>query len=214
MAPSASEKHTVGDTKTSLVNSDHLGWLLCDGRSLLIYKYQFLYSVLGNTYGGNGTSYFNLPNPAGRVPGIVGSGVGLTTRNKGDLVGEERHTLTIPEMPTHNHGVSGGNNTATSTTGVTDSGHTHGYTAPSGSQDTSSYSGAGHVTVSAGSGGATTGIGNANISDPGHNHTIYTSGGSQPHNNMQPTLFVGNMFIYSGMPNTGISPLVTPGQIY
>jgi hypothetical protein len=31
-----------------------------------------------------------------------------------------------------------------------------------------------------------------------HQHTIGTTGGSNYHNNMQPTLFGGNMFIYSG----------------
>jgi microcystin-dependent protein len=31
-----------------------------------------------------------------------------------------------------------------------------------------------------------------------HQHSIATQGGDDPHNNMQPTLFIGNMFIYSG----------------
>jgi len=53
--------------------------------------------------------------------------------------------------------------------------------------------------------GATTGSSTTGISDSGHTHALVMSnqGGSNAHNNMQPTLFVGNMFIYCG--RTGAS---------
>ena len=175
-SPIAAEKPTVGDTKTSLVESDHLGWLKCDGRLLNVSDYYFLYQLIGNTYGGNSRT-FNLPNPAGQVIGIIGSGVGLTTRAYGASVGEETHVLTIPEMPTHNHN-------------ITDPGHNHTYTnqpntaSPAVSLTTMDV--ASNSSASQNTGNKTTGI------------TINNTGGSQAHNNMQPTLFVGNLFIFSG----------------
>lgn len=191
-SPMAAEKPSVGDTKTSLVEVDHLGWLKCDGRSLNVSEFYFLYQLIGNTYGGNSRT-FNLPNPAGQVIGIIGSGVGLTTRAYGASVGAETHTLTIPEMPTHNH--TGTTNTAT--TGVTDSGHAHSYTATNSSNEDRLV---GTSDVNNGTNAATTGTSSAVIVDPGHTHTFTTNntGGSLAHNNMQPTLFVGHLFIFCG----------------
>lgn len=58
----SSQKATVGDTKLSLVGADHLGWLICDGRTLNISDYYWLHQVIGTTYGsypsaGNGMNY-------------------------------------------------------------------------------------------------------------------------------------------------------------
>jgi microcystin-dependent protein len=78
------------------------GWLLCDGSSLSIYVYVNLYNAIGYTYGGSDPS-FNLPDIRGRVAVGTGSGAGLTTRNLGDMSGNETHVLTIPEMPSHSH---------------------------------------------------------------------------------------------------------------
>ncbi len=193
---SSSRKATVGDTKLSLVGVDHLGWLICDGRTLNQADYYWLYQVIGTTYGSNSSTTFNLPNPAGRVLGVIGSGAGLTTRGFGSNVGEETHVLSIAEMPTHNHP---GSSNLNSTTGVTDSGHAHSYIA---TNDTN-HDNATSLTNSAnnrGTYGSTTGTASAVIVDPSHTHTLVMSnqGGSNAHNNMQPTLFVGNMFIYCG----------------
>ncbi len=76
----AHQKPTVGDMKMSAVTEDHLGWLVCNGRSLNVADWRFLFNAIGYQFGGSGAT-FNLPNPAGRVLGSVGSGTGLTPRS-------------------------------------------------------------------------------------------------------------------------------------
>lgn len=192
----SSQKATVGDTKLSLVGADHLGWLICDGRTLNISDYYWLHQVIGTTYGSNSSTTFNLPNPAGRVLGVIGSGLGLTPRVAGSNVGAETHTLTIAEMPTHNHP---GSSNMNSNTGVTDSGHAHSYNVTN-VNNRSVHDLTTQTSANSGTSATTTGNSSANIVDPTHTHTLVMSnqGGSNAHNNMQPTLFVGNMFIFSG----------------
>ncbi|BAE82322.1 phage tail protein [Desulfitobacterium hafniense] len=43
-------------------------WLICDGRSLPTAQYEPLFSLLGNTYGGDGKTTFALPNLIGAEP--------------------------------------------------------------------------------------------------------------------------------------------------
>ena len=82
------------------------GWATCNGAMLPLAQNTALYSLLGVTYGGNGTSTFQLPNLSARAPGGTGTGPGLTQRVAGDTYGESSHTLTVPEMPAHNHTAS------------------------------------------------------------------------------------------------------------
>lgn len=77
------------------------GWYACDGQFLQINLNQALFSLLGTTFGGNGTTNFALPDLRGRCPVHVGQGLSL-----GQSMGEEAHVLTIPEMPTHVHYIS------------------------------------------------------------------------------------------------------------
>ncbi len=81
------------------------GWLLCDGAAVSRTSYPTLYSIIGTQYGaGDGYSTFNLPDMRGRVPVGGGSGTDLTARTLGEKMGEENHTLTVEEMPSHAHG--------------------------------------------------------------------------------------------------------------
>lgn len=75
------------------------GWLLCDGQSYLISTYRDLYNAIGTTYGGYGQS-FQVPDLRGRFP--VGKDTG-TFAALGGKGGEEKHTLTVAEMPAHQH---------------------------------------------------------------------------------------------------------------
>ncbi|MGO0063382.1 phage tail protein [Brevibacillus fluminis] len=80
------------------------GWALCNGQLLPIIQNQALFSILGNTYGGDGRTTFALPNLQGRVPVHWGSGSGGTIV-LGEAGGEMAHTLTTQEMPVHTHQV-------------------------------------------------------------------------------------------------------------
>jgi microcystin-dependent protein len=74
------------------------GWAACNGQLLPINQNQPLFSLLGTTYGGNGQTTFALPDLRGRVPLHVGTGHTL-----GQSGGEQAHTLSLSEMPTHTH---------------------------------------------------------------------------------------------------------------
>ncbi|ALW89041.1 phage tail protein [Deinococcus actinosclerus] len=76
------------------------GWALCNGQLLPINQNQALFSLLGTTYGGNGTTNFALPNLQGRMPIHAGTGY-----NQGQAGGEVNHTLTLTEIPQHTHTV-------------------------------------------------------------------------------------------------------------
>jgi len=74
------------------------GWALCNGQLLPINQNQALFSLLGTTYGGDGRVNFALPDLQARVPIHAGSGHTL-----GERGGEQAHTLSIAELPTHTH---------------------------------------------------------------------------------------------------------------
>jgi microcystin-dependent protein len=74
------------------------GWALCNGQLLPINQNQALFSLLGTTFGGDGRVNFALPDLRGRTPIHVGNGHTL-----GERAGEQAHTLSISEIPTHTH---------------------------------------------------------------------------------------------------------------
>lgn len=77
------------------------GWALCNGQLLPINQNQGLFSLLGTTFGGDGRVNFALPDLRSRVPIHVGSAHTL-----GERGGEQAHTLSIAELPTHTHVLS------------------------------------------------------------------------------------------------------------
>lgn len=79
----------------------------CNGQLLAIAQNTALFSLLGTTYGGNGTTTFALPNLLSRAPMHFGNGPGLTPRSLGETGGVETVTLSIAQMPSHNHQATG-----------------------------------------------------------------------------------------------------------
>ncbi len=77
------------------------GWALCNGQSLAIAQNQALFSLLGTTYGGNGTTTFSLPNLQSRTPVHPGDEVVL-----GQQAGSETVTLIASQVPQHVHTVN------------------------------------------------------------------------------------------------------------
>jgi microcystin-dependent protein len=74
------------------------GWAMCNGQLMPINQNQALFSLLGTTYGGDGRTNFGLPDLRGKVPIHMGNGFTL-----GEKGGEQAHTLSIAESPTHTH---------------------------------------------------------------------------------------------------------------
>ena len=133
------------------------GWALCNGQLLPINQNQALFSLLGTTFGGDGRVNFALPDNRGRTPIHVGSGHTL-----GERAGEQAHTLSIVELPTHTHVAMAAKVPATDSTPST------------------------AVVFSQSTGSQAYG-GPANLA-PVASNALSNVGGSQAHQNMQPFL--------------------------
>jgi len=209
---SSSTVVAVGDYKYSARTGDFDGWLLCDGRAVYRDAYPDLFSIIGTSFGsGNGTTTFNLPDSRGRVCGMTGAGAGLTPRTLGQAVGTETHTLQTSELPSHQHTgttATDGSHDHSASTGTTGS-HQHGvtdaYFSENGGLNQGWYgTGAASdndnhlytretITAFAGDHSHTVSVATAGS----HTHTFETNaeGGGAAHNIMQPTVFIGHLFI-------------------
>jgi microcystin-dependent protein len=179
----------IGDYKRRAVSySPGLGWLLCDGQAVSRSTYALLFNVIGETFGtGDGSTTFNLPNANGRVSVTAGTAAGLTNRFVGDVFGEERTTLSLNEIPVHGHTINHS--------------HSHNHTVPD-------VNPGGKTSV----GGPSIFGGNRDVYDSEETNTRTTStqslsysgnsgnaGGGQSHNNLQPSIVDGFLFIYAGV---------------
>ena len=135
------------------------GWALCNGQLLPINQNQGLFSLLGTTFGGDGRVNFGLPDMRARTPIHVGSGHSL-----GERGGEQAHSLSIAEMPTHTHVMNG-----YSTSNFAGNVSSPINTAFSTTNPAQLYSNPASLT----------------LINPA---TVASNGGSQPHQNMQPFL--------------------------
>ena len=97
----------MGEIRIMSFNFAPKDWAQCNGQQLPINQNQALFSLLGTTYGGNGQTTFALPNLQTRVPIHMGQGF-----TQGQAGGEQAHTLTLSEMPTHLHPMMGSSTNA------------------------------------------------------------------------------------------------------
>lgn len=83
-------------------------WAFCDGATISIAQNTALFSLIGTTYGGNGQTTFQLPDLRGRVAiGATNSAApGRSNYSLGQAGGSETITLTVNQMPAHNHVVN------------------------------------------------------------------------------------------------------------
>jgi microcystin-dependent protein len=75
----------------------------CQGQLINISQNSALFSLLGTTYGGNGTTNFGLPDFQGRLPICMGQGAGLSNYTIGQMAGTESVTLQTTQIPSHTH---------------------------------------------------------------------------------------------------------------
>ena len=94
------------------------GYLLCQGQILSISQNSALFSILGTTYGGNGTQTFALPDLRGRAPIGEGTGPGLSPVALGQAAGTQSVSILTTNLPSHSHSLNAqtGNASATAPT--------------------------------------------------------------------------------------------------
>ena len=105
----------LGEIRYVSFNFAPQGWALCDGQLLPINQNQALYDLIGTTYGGDGIHTFALPDMRGRVPIGTGQGTGLSNRVLGQQGGLESVSLTVKQMPKHQHSLRASTSSADST---------------------------------------------------------------------------------------------------
>jgi microcystin-dependent protein len=147
------------------------GWAFCNGQLLPINQNQALFSLLGTTYGGNGTTNFALPDLQGRAAVHPGAGVIL-----GEKSGAATHTLSVAELPAHDHALRASSDLAASTSA---SGNVLGKKGRFGKD----------IYVPAATGNAVA----------LRNDAVSSVGGAQGHTNMQPYLALGFVIALQGI---------------
>jgi microcystin-dependent protein len=92
----------VGEIRMFAGNFAPAGWMFCEGQLLPISENETLFTLIGTTYGGDGESTFALPDLRGRIPVHQGNGFILA-----ETGGAEEITLTVAQIPAHNHAAVG-----------------------------------------------------------------------------------------------------------
>jgi microcystin-dependent protein len=93
----------VGEIRAFAFDYDIADWLPCDGRLLNINSYQILFSLISNTYGGDGVYNFALPDLRNRT--IIGTGQGpnMINRTLAERGGADDVTLSLDQVGGHSH---------------------------------------------------------------------------------------------------------------
>lgn len=163
----------TGEIRMFAGNFAPKNWAFCDGQIMSIVENPALFSILGTTYGGNGITFFALPDLRGRVPIGPRLGPGLSDRGLGETGGAEKVTLNTTQMPAHAHPIQ-----VSSAVGSTDNAAAAGVVPARNASATPSYSSADLTT----NGSQTSNV-----------------GGSQPHENMPPYLGINFIICLNGI---------------
>lgn len=163
----------IGEIRAFAFTYAPYGWATCDGQIMNIQQNSALFSLLSNTFGGDGKTNFALPNLSGRAPMDVGAGPGLTVRNWGDKLGDASVSLTSNNFPSHTHGMNVVNNSNANSATAANS-----YLARSGVQSGKNFTAKTAFQLSP----DTTRLAPDAVQQAG------TATGTVPHNNMQPYL--------------------------
>lgn len=155
------------------------GWAFCNGQLLPINQNQALFSLLGTTYGGNGTINFALPNLQSQVPMHFGQGPGLSPYVLGQVGGAATATLNTGTIPTHAHAL----NVTTASASAAAIGNTLLPAVPT-VANAAFYAVPGAPTLETQTMAA---------------NSVGTAGGSQPHNNMMPSLCINFVIALQGI---------------
>src|SRR5882724_11529511 len=152
----------VGEIRMFGGNFAPAGWAFCQGQLMAISENETLFNLIGTTYGGDGQETFGIPDLQGWIPIHAGTGSDGITYTLGEKAGVESVTLTVQQIPIHNHPLlaTDGAGSATDPTG-------HVVAKP----DKNLYR-----------------PGPANV--PMATQAIGPMGGSQPHENLQPYLCI------------------------
>src|SRR5687768_1700220 len=165
----------VGEIRMFAGNFAPAGWMFCSGQLLPISENETLFQLIGTTYGGDGQETFALPNLQSRVPIHQGQGPGLGSYVLAETGGVESVTLTINQIPAHNHAMlATGNNQQLS-------------------QENAYFA----TVASSQAGGMAYLDGTANV--PLAPQSVNPTGGSQPHDNIQPTLCISYIISLFGI---------------
>lgn len=175
----------IGEIRIFAGNFPPNGWEFCSGQLLPISENEALFQLIGTTYGGDGQETFALPDLRGRVPIHMGDGPSGIYYQLGEMGGVETVTLTVQQIPIHNHPLTGplmpayGANPGTTGTATGNF--------PSISPGTKLYS-----TIRQDEKFMA-------APDSSPNQVLSPTGGSQPHDNMQPYLCVNYIISLFGV---------------
>jgi microcystin-dependent protein len=167
----------IGEIRMFAGNFAPKNWAFCNGQILMIAQNTALFSILGTTYGGNGSTTYALPNLGATAPIGAGQGPGLSARALGETGGAAQVTLTTSDIGSHTHALN-----ADEVAGNNDS--------PAGDRFAQAHVGRRQVTMYASSQGTAQTM-NANA--------LSQAGGGQPHNNMPPYLKINFIICLAGI---------------
>lgn len=101
-SPAAAQDQFIGQLQQFGMNWCPQDWHRADGALLPVSEYSALFSLIGTTYGGNGTQTFALPDLRTRAPIGYSPQVPL-----GAMTGTSSTTLTSINLPAHSHNLQG-----------------------------------------------------------------------------------------------------------